>query len=100
MKGVDVPSTRTAVILASSTNPRQFIQRRGRILRQSPGKKDAVIYDMVVYPPTSNKLTEAERSLVRKELIRLSEFASLAKNAAQAKQTLWKLQEHFHLTDI
>ena len=99
-EGVDVPSTRTAVILASSTNPRQFIQRRGRILRQSPGKKDAVIYDMVVYPPQSDTLTQAERSLVRKELIRLSEFASLAKNAPQAKQTLWKLQEHFHLTDI
>lgn len=98
-EGVDVPSTRTAVILASSTNPRQFIQRRGRILRQSPGKKDAVIYDMVVYPPQSDILTEAERSLVRKELIRLSEFAGLAKNSAQAKSTLWKIQEHFHLTD-
>jgi DNA phosphorothioation system restriction enzyme len=99
-EGVDVPSTRTAVILASSTNPRQFIQRRGRILRQSPEKKDAVIYDMVVYPPQADTLTEAERSLVRKELVRLSEFAALAKNAPQAKQALWKLQEHFHLTDI
>ena len=99
-EGVDVPSTRTAVILASSTNPRQFIQRRGRILRQSKGKKDAVIYDMVVYPPQTDSLSEAERSLVRKELVRLAEFASLAKNAPEAKQTLWKLQEHFHLTNI
>jgi DNA phosphorothioation system restriction enzyme len=99
-EGVDVPSTRTAVILASSTNPRQFIQRRGRILRQSADKKDAVIYDMVVYPPQTDGLSEAERSLVRKELVRLAEFASLAKNAPEAKQKLWKLQEHFHLTDI
>lgn len=101
-EGVDVPSTQTAVILASSTNPRQFIQRRGRILRQSPetGKKDAVIYDMVVFPPESETLTEAERSLVRKELVRHAEFAMLAKNSAQAKQTLWPLKERFHLTDI
>lgn len=99
-EGVDVPSTRTAVILASSTNPRQFIQRRGRILRRSPGKKVATIYDMVVYPPKTDTISEAERSLVRKELVRLAEFASLARNAPQAKQTLWKLQEHFHLTDI
>ena len=101
-EGVDVPSTRTAVILASSTNPRQFIQRRGRILRQSPetGKKDAIIYDMVVFPPESETLTNAERTLVRKELVRHAEFAMLAKNAAQAKQTLWPLKERFHLTDI
>lgn len=101
-EGVDVPSTRTAVILASSTNPRQFIQRRGRILRQSPetGKKDASIYDMVVFPPRSETLTNAERTLVRKELVRHAEFAMLAKNAAQAKQILWPLREKFHLTDI
>ena len=99
-EGVDVPSTRTAVILASSTNPRQFIQRRGRILRQSEGKKHAIIYDMIVYPPQSDTLTETERSLVRKELVRHTEFARLAKNSAQAKQALWKLQEHFHLTNI
>lgn len=101
-EGVDVPSTRTAVILASSTNPRQFVQRRGRILRQSPetGKKDAIIYDMVVFPPESETLTNAERSLVRKELVRHAEFAMLAKNSAQAKKALWPLKERFHLTDI
>lgn len=99
-EGVDVPSTQTAIILASSTNPRQFIQRRGRILRNSPGKTHADIYDMVVHPPESENINEAERSLVKKELVRLSEFASLATNAPEAKKTIWKLQEHYHLTDI
>src|ERR1051326_4005600 len=44
-EGVDVPATQTAFILASSTNPRQFVQRRGRLLRRSPGKRHAEIYD-------------------------------------------------------
>ena len=50
-EGVDVPSTRTAYILASSSNPKEFIQRRGRILRQSPGKEHAEIHDLIAVPP-------------------------------------------------
>jgi superfamily II DNA or RNA helicase len=99
-EGVDVPSIQTAVILASSTNPRQFIQRRGRILRPSAGKKSAEIFDMVVYPPYSDEITASERALVRKEMRRYVEFAGLASNAPEAKKILWKLQEHFHLTDM
>ncbi|RLC70297.1 MAG: DNA phosphorothioation system restriction enzyme, partial [Chloroflexi bacterium] len=52
-EGVDVPSTRTAFILASSSNPREFIQRRGRILRRSPGKEFSVIHDLITVPPTA-----------------------------------------------
>jgi DNA phosphorothioation system restriction enzyme len=99
-EGVDVPSIKTAVILASSTNPRQFIQRRGRILRKSPGKKAAEIFDMIVYPPFSDVNSASERSLVKKEMRRYSEFAELASNAPEAKRILWKLQEHFHITDM
>ena len=47
-EGVDIPSCETAFILASSSNPRQFVQRRGRILRRSPGKEKAIIYDFSV----------------------------------------------------
>ena len=99
-EGVDVPSTQTAVILASSTNPRQFIQRRGRILRKSPGKTDARIYDMIVCPPPSDTFTSSERRLMIKELTRYSEFAKLAKNGPQAQKMLWPLQKRFHLTHI
>jgi superfamily II DNA or RNA helicase len=49
-EGVDVPRTETAYILASSTNPRQFIQRRGRVLRRAPGKHTATIYDFITVP--------------------------------------------------
>ena len=48
-EGVDIPSATTVIIMASSTNPGEYIQRRGRVLRRSEGKDKAVIYDMVVY---------------------------------------------------
>lgn len=47
-QGVDVPATKRAYILASSTNPREFVQRRGRILRKSKGKPYAVVYDFLL----------------------------------------------------
>ncbi|MEM7476697.1 MAG: DNA phosphorothioation system restriction enzyme [Planctomycetota bacterium] len=99
-EGVDIPSINTAVILASSTNPRQFIQRRGRILRNYPGKQDATIYDMVVVPPDSAITMPSERSLMEKELRRFVEFADLARNPGEARDVVWSLQKKLGLTDI
>ncbi|BCL38345.1 DNA phosphorothioation system restriction enzyme [Nostoc sp. MS1] len=56
-EGVDIPAIQTAVILSSSGNPRQFIQRRGRVLRPHPDKKRATIYDMIVLPPDLDRDT-------------------------------------------
>lgn len=72
-EGVDIPQIQKAVILASSTNPREFIQRRGRILRISPNKYFAIIYDFVVFE-------EELESLIKKELDRVYEFARIAMN--------------------
>ena len=47
----DVPDLRMGFLLASSTNPRQFVQRRGRLLRHAPGKKRAIIHDFIIQPP-------------------------------------------------
>lgn len=99
-EGVDIPSVETAVILASSTNPRQFIQRRGRILRRAPGKDSATIYDMIVVPPLETESTESERALLRKELIRFAEFADLSENGGEARRTILDLQKKFDLMDI
>jgi len=99
-EGVDIPSVKTAIILASSTNPRQFIQRRGRVLRPAPGKTHAEIYDMVVVPPREAANSESERSLVRKELVRFRQFADLALNAGEALGKVLQLQKHFGLMDI
>ena len=100
-EGVDIPAIRHAVILASSSNPRQFIQRRGRILRPHPGKERATLFDMIVLPPDLGRETlEVERNLLRKELRRFLEFADLADNAGEARVKLLQLQRRYGLLDI
>jgi DNA phosphorothioation system restriction enzyme len=100
-EGIDIPAIKHAVILASSTNPRQFIQRRGRILRPDPGKDRATLYDMVVLPPELDReALSIERNLLKKELLRLIEFADLADNAAAARTQLLTLQKRYGLLDL
>ena len=100
-EGVDIPAIRTAVILASSGNPRQFVQRRGRILRPHPGKERATLFDMIVIPPELDRETwEVERNLLRKELKRFVEFADLADNAGRARKKLLALQAQYGLLDL
>jgi hypothetical protein len=102
---VDVPEIRRAFILASSTNPRQFVQRRGRILRRSPGKSMAEIYDFIVEPPAEeispgSPIFTTVRKLFRRELGRIWEFAGLATNGPEALQALLPLRERLHLLDF
>lgn len=81
-EGVDVPRTELAIFCSSTGNPRQFIQRRGRVLRSHPNKARAVIHDMVVIPSVApnDETKTIERKLLRDELIRVVYFASLARN--------------------
>lgn len=75
-EGIDVPACRTAFLIASSRNPRQFVQRRGRILRRSPGKDYAKIYDFVVVLPESSISSKTEASdFLKNELGRVADFA-------------------------
>lgn len=92
-EGVDVPSTRTAFILSSSTNPRQFVQRRGRVLRRSPatGKTRAEIFDFFMVPEsteTGGSVSKAMAGVVRKQLDRVLEFSTLALNGPAARKEL------------
>ena len=94
-EGVDVPSTQTAYILASSSNPKEFIQRRGRILRKAVGKERAEIHDLIAVPPLvyqeyPSATFATERKIVEKELRRFNEFAGAALNKNRA---LVKIQE-------
>jgi superfamily II DNA or RNA helicase len=91
-EGVDVPATRTAHLLASTSNPRQYVQRRGRILRKHESKTVAVIHDYITVPDTarhpetlSEDQFEAERRLIEKELERVSTFADAARNHPDAE---------------
>jgi len=100
-EGVDIPAIQTAIMLASSSNPRQFIQRRGRILRSHPDKKRATLFDMIVLPPDLGRETiDVERNLLKKELQRFVEFANLADNGGEARLELLDLQERYGLLDL
>lgn len=77
-EGVDIPQTDTAYILASSTVTREWVQRRGRILRQAPGKSEATLHDFLVIPPDTS--TRYGRAVIRGELKRAEEFAGLSSN--------------------
>ena len=101
-EGVDVPPTRTAIMLASATNPRQFVQRRGRVLRLYEGKTRAEIFDLFVTFPESiytqtHPLYGMARRLVQRQLSRVREFATLAENGPSARNELLALREHFNL---
>lgn len=78
-EGVDIPTVDNALILASSQNPRQFIQRRGRVLRHAEGKSLAVIHDTIVVPVSLEDEPE-QFALLKSELLRAIEFANSALN--------------------
>lgn len=78
-EGVDIPSVTHALILASSKNPREFIQRRGRVLRRSPGKALAHLHDVIVVPETDDE-DAMGGSILKGELARAIEFGGHAIN--------------------
>ncbi len=88
-EGVNIPGIETAFILSSTRNPKEFVQRRGRLLRRSPGKEVATIYDFITLPKPlddiSNEDLESDRSLVLGELARINEFGKLALNSGDAE---------------
>lgn len=79
-EGVDIPLTTHALVLASSQNPREFIQRRGRILRKSKGKHYAYLYDAVTVPFIDEDEDEKSLSIIEAELSRAIEFGEGAEN--------------------
>jgi superfamily II DNA or RNA helicase len=80
-EGVDLPAVSHALILASSRNPREFIQRRGRILRRYPGKSLALLHDAIVVPaPDADRPAAGGDRLLAGELHRVLEFAHGAAN--------------------
>ena len=88
-EGIDVPACGTAYILASLRDPRQFVQRRGRILRRSPGKEMATIHDfIVILPEGQESASDYAKQLIKSELARVAEFSSLSQNRAEAYDVL------------
>lgn len=82
-EGVDIPAVREAFIVASSSVEREWVQRRGRVLRRHPGKTHAVVHDFLALPPTDvvKRGDQALGGLVANELGRAYAFAGHARNA-------------------
>ncbi len=103
-EGVNIPSIKTAFILASTTNPKEYIQRRGRVLRLAKDKPYAVIYDFVTltrpldevnpYSPDYN----CERALARRELLRIKEFGDIALNSRDSDDLINELESAYSIT--
>lgn len=105
-EGVNIPQIKTAFILASTTNPKEYIQRRGRVLRRSPGKEFAEIYDFITLPRPMDEvsaLTEEqlkrEMTLVRNELCRAEEFARIALNMVEAESVLDDIKSAYGINE-
>ena len=92
-EGIDIPSAQNAILMASSTNPREYIQRIGRIIRQAPGKTEAKIWDITIRPCHKNladpELQEFEKMIWEKEKLRIYDILENAQNNAEALKTLY-----------
>lgn len=98
-EGVNIPAIQKAFILASSTNPKEYIQRRGRVLRRAKGKEYAEIFDFITLPRKLDTVQfcdkhqlEADLSLVRKEFNRMLDFAETARNPLSIDDLKEKIQ--------
>lgn len=96
-EGVDIPGTREAHLLASSGNPREFIQRRGRILRPAPAKSSARLVDYVAVPEAGGSY---ERELVEREMTRVLDFASSSLEPDKAREAVWPILDAYDLIHL
>lgn len=105
-EGVNIPGIRTAFILASTTNPKEYIQRRGRVLRRAPNKKFAEIYDFVTLPRPLDEVSSLTKEqmqrdlrLVKNELSRIKEFSRVSLDPTEAYELIWNIQEAYQITE-
>lgn len=106
-EGVNIPAIKKAFILASTTNPKEYIQRRGRVLRKYDGKHYAEIYDFITLPRDLSKVsyqTEEQRkvdmSLIKREIERAEEFARLAMNVSEATKEIQEIKDAYAINDF
>ena len=97
-EGVDVPRSELAIFCASTGNPRQFVQRRGRVLRTHDDKTYAIIHDLVVAPEINDESTfEMEKNIITKELERVVDFSTLAMNKPDTYNALEPILSYYNI---
>lgn len=104
-EGVNIPSIKTAFILASTTNPKEYIQRRGRVLRLAKNKPYAVIYDFVTLVKHLDEVNpystdyNCERALAKRELARIKEFGEISLNSRDSDELINDIECAYELSD-
>lgn len=104
-EGVNIPSIKTAFILASTTNPKEYIQRRGRVLRLAKNKPYAVIYDFVTLVKPLDEVNpysadyNCERALAKRELARIKEFGEISLNSRDSDELINDIECAYELSD-
>jgi superfamily II DNA or RNA helicase len=98
-EGVDIPQTRQAILLASSSVQREWVQRRGRVLRKFPGKTHAVIHDVIALPPprSTSLYEDSVLQFISSELDRVRAFSRHARNKQSILHTIDEVHEHYFL---
>ena len=81
-EGIDIPNARIALLMANSTNPREYVQRVGRVIRQAPDKEVSVIYDFIAVPNTPG----SNPGLIEKEGRRAAQIAKNAINYVEVRK--------------
>lgn len=100
-EGIDVKRTEIAIFVSSSTNPRQYVQRRGRVLRVHPDKPFAYLHDLIAVPPKIGmddpKAKEVDKVILAQEFMRYREFAEDALNYVEAVTSVKEICEEYKI---
>ena len=93
-EGIDIPSAQNAILMANSTNPREYIQRIGRVIRQAPGKTKANIWDITIRPSATkfsdSEMAEFDKLICDKEKNRIFDIVENASNNIEAIKKLYE----------
>lgn len=99
-EGVNIPGIKTAFLMSSSRNPKEFVQRRGRLLRKYPGKNKAVIYDFITLPRNLDDVIardiDEDKTIIVGEVARMEEFAKLADNPECANNLITQIMTAYN----
>lgn len=94
-EGIDIPSSKRAIVMASSTNPREYIQRIGRVIRQAPGKRKAEIHDLIIHPNVKRfgdeDFIKMETKIFKKEMERVLYLSNEATNNARITESVYQV---------
>jgi superfamily II DNA or RNA helicase len=100
-EGVDVRRTESAIFVSSSTNPRQYVQRRGRVLRTHDEKPFAFLYDIITVPPQLEledpKAIDVNKIILTQEFSRFKEFAEDSLNFVEAITPIKKVCDDYKI---